>query len=79
MLDIRIKNKTDKICLLRDTAIPYDRNIIKKETENKLKYKNPSVKPSECEILNFFVITVIMGTTGNVIKGKNVETISRKH
>jgi hypothetical protein len=35
--DIIIKNKKDKICLLIDVAIPLDRNVIKKESEKKLK------------------------------------------
>jgi hypothetical protein len=38
--DIIIKNKKDKICLLIDVAIASDRNVIQKETENKLKYRN---------------------------------------
>jgi hypothetical protein len=33
----------DKICLPIDVAIPSDRNIIQKESENKLKYKNLSI------------------------------------
>jgi hypothetical protein len=39
-----IKNKKDKICLLIDVAIPSDRNVIQKESEKKLKYKNSSVE-----------------------------------
>jgi hypothetical protein len=42
--DIIIKNKKDKICLLIDVAIPPDRNVIQKETEKKLKYKNISIE-----------------------------------
>jgi hypothetical protein len=38
--DIIIKNKKDKFCLLIDVAIPSDRNVIPKESEKKLKYKN---------------------------------------
>jgi hypothetical protein len=37
---IIIENKKDKICLLIDVAILSDRNVIQKESENKLKYKN---------------------------------------
>jgi hypothetical protein len=42
--DIIIKNKTDKICLLIHLSIPPNRNIIEKEPEEKLKYKNLSVE-----------------------------------
>jgi hypothetical protein len=40
--DLIIKNMKDKICLLIDVAIPSDRNVIQKESEKKLKYKNLS-------------------------------------
>jgi hypothetical protein len=42
--DIIIKNKKYKICLVIDVAISSDRNIIQKESENKLKYKNLSIE-----------------------------------
>jgi hypothetical protein len=38
-----IKNK-DKTCLLTDVAIPSDKNVIQKEDEKKLKYKNLSIE-----------------------------------
>jgi hypothetical protein len=41
--DIIIKNVKDKICLLVDVAIPSDRNVIQKESEKKIKYKNLSI------------------------------------
>jgi hypothetical protein len=40
---IIVKNK-DRPCLLIDVAIPSDRNVIQKETEKKLKYKNLSIE-----------------------------------
>jgi hypothetical protein len=42
--DIIIKNMKDKTCLLTDVAIPSDRNVIQKESEKKLKYKNLSIE-----------------------------------
>jgi hypothetical protein len=41
--DIIIKNKKDETCLLIDVAIPSDKNIIQKEAEKKLKFKNLSI------------------------------------
>jgi hypothetical protein len=38
--DVIIKNKKDKTCLLIDVAIPSDKNLIQKEAEKKLQYKN---------------------------------------
>jgi hypothetical protein len=42
--DIIIKNKKDKTCLSIDVAIPSDKNVIQKEAEKKLKYKNLSIE-----------------------------------
>jgi hypothetical protein len=42
--DIIIKNKKDKSCLLIDVTIPLDKNVIQKEAEKKLKYKNLSIE-----------------------------------
>jgi hypothetical protein len=43
MPHIITKNKTDKICLLPDIAIPTDKNAMQKEAEKKLRNKNQSV------------------------------------
>jgi Uma2 family endonuclease len=42
--DIIIKNKKEKPCLLIDVAIPSDKNVIQKEAEKKLRYKNLSIE-----------------------------------
>jgi hypothetical protein len=44
IFDIIVKNKMDKTCLLIVEAIPSDKNIIQKEAEKRLKYKNLSIK-----------------------------------
>jgi hypothetical protein len=41
---IIIKNKKGKTCLLIDVAIPSDKNVIQKEAEKKLNYKNRSIE-----------------------------------
>jgi hypothetical protein len=64
-----IKNKKDKICLLIDVAIPSDRNVIQKEPEKKLKYKNLSIEIQRMWNMKCFVIPVIIGATGIVTKG----------
>ena len=35
-----IKNKKEKTCTLINVAIPADRNVVQKEAEKNLKYKN---------------------------------------
>jgi hypothetical protein len=63
----------DKICLLIDVAIPSDRNVIQKESENKLKYKHLSIEIQRMWNMKCFVIPVIIGATGIVTKGlKNI-------
>jgi hypothetical protein len=42
--DIIIKNKTDKIFLLIDVAMPSDRNVVNKEAEKKVEHKNLSIE-----------------------------------
>jgi hypothetical protein len=76
-----IKNKKDKICLLIDVAIPSDRNVIQKASENKLKYKNLSIEIQLMWNMKCFVIPVITGATGIVTKELKtyLETIPGKH
>jgi hypothetical protein len=56
------------ICLLIDVAIPSDRNVIEKEYEKKLKYKNLSIEIRRMWNMKCFVIPVITGATGIVTK-----------
>jgi hypothetical protein len=71
--DLIIKNKTDEIFLLTDIVIPSDRNVIHKEAEKKLKYKNLSIEIQRMWNTKGFVIPVTTGATGIVSKGlKNI-------
>jgi hypothetical protein len=64
-----------------DAAIPSDRNVIRKESEKKLKYKNISIEIQGMWNMKCFVIPIIIGATGIVTKGlkKYLETIPGKH
>jgi hypothetical protein len=79
--DIIIKNKKDKTCLLIDVAIPTDNNVIQKEAEKKLKYKNLSIEIQRMWNMKCFVIALIIGATGIVSKSlqKYLETIPGQH
>jgi hypothetical protein len=79
--DLIMKNKKDKICLLIDVAIPSDRNLVNKEAEKKLKYKNLSIEIQRMWNMKCLVIPVVIGATGIVTKGltKYLETIPGKH
>jgi hypothetical protein len=52
-----------------DVAIPSDRNVIQKESENKLKYTNLSTEIQRMWNMKCFVMPVIIGATGIVTKG----------
>jgi hypothetical protein len=79
--DIIIKNKKVKTCLLIDVAIPSDKNVIQKEAEKKLKYKDLSIDIQRMWNMKCFVIPVIIGATGIVSKSlqKYLETIPGQH
>jgi hypothetical protein len=79
--DIIIKHKKDKTCLLIEVAIPSDKNVIQKEAEKKLKYKNLSIEIQRMWSMKCFVISVIIGATGIVSKSlqKYLETIPGQH
>jgi hypothetical protein len=66
--DIIVKNKKDKTCLLIDVAIPSDKNVIQKEAEKKLKFKNLSIEIQRMWNMKCFVIPLIIGATGIVNK-----------
>jgi hypothetical protein len=78
--DIIIKNKNYQNYLLIDVAIPSDRNIIQKESEEKLKYKNLRIEIQRMCNMKCLVIPVIIGATGIVTKGQKIypETIPGK-
>jgi hypothetical protein len=64
--DIIVKNKKGRTCLLTDVAIASDRNIIQKEAEKKLKYKNLNIEIQQKWNMKCFVITATIGATGLV-------------
>jgi CRISPR/Cas system type I-B associated protein Csh2 (Cas7 group RAMP superfamily) len=79
--DIIIKNKKDETYLLTDIAITLDKNVIQKEAEKKLKYKNPSIEIQRMWNMKCFAIPLITGVTGIASKTlqKYLETIPGQH
>jgi hypothetical protein len=72
-----IIKKINKICLLIDVAIPWDRNVIQ-ESENKLKYKNLSIEIQRMWDMKYFVTPVIIGATEIVTKGLSYSHVRRE-
>jgi len=62
---------------LIDVAIPSDRNVIQKEAENKLKYKNLSIYIQHTWYMKCFVMPIIVGAIG-IVTIDNLETIPGK-
>ena len=67
--------------MLIDVAISRDRNVIKKETEKILKYKDLTIEIQRMWNVKTKVIPVIIGATGTVSKTfrKYVSNIPGKH
>jgi hypothetical protein len=66
---------------LIDVAIPSDRNVIQREAEKKLKYKNLSIEIQRMYNMKCFVIPAIFGATGILSKSlqKHLYTIAGQH
>jgi hypothetical protein len=79
--DIIIKNKKEKTHILRDVAIPADRNVTQSEAQKKLKYQSLCIEIQLMWGMKCTIILVITETKGTVTKGlkKNLEAIPGTH
>ena len=66
--DIIISDNEKGTCMLIDVAISGDRNVIKKEAEKILKYKDLRIEIQSKWNVKTKVIPVIMGATGTISK-----------
>ena len=64
--DIIIHDNDKGTCMLIDVAISGDRNVIKKETEMILKYKDLTTEIQHMWNVKTKVIPVIIGATGTI-------------
>jgi len=76
-----IRDNEKGICMLIDVAIKGDRNVIKKEAENSLKYKDLTIEIQRMWNVKASVIPVIIGATGTISKSfrKYVSDIPGNH
>jgi len=67
--------------MLIDVAISGDRNVIKKEAENTLKYKDLTIEIQRMWNVKTKVIPIIIGVTGTISKSfrKYMSNIPGKH
>ena len=66
--DIIIRDNEKRTCILIDVAIPVDRNVIKKEDEKILKYKDLTTDIQRIWNIKTRLIPVIIGETGTISK-----------
>jgi hypothetical protein len=66
--DIIIQDNEKGTCMLIDVAVPGDRNVIKKEAEKILKYKDLIIEIQRMWNVKTKVTPVIMGATGTISK-----------
>ena len=66
--DIIIRDNEQGTCMLIDVAISRDRNVIKKEAEKILKYKDLTVEIQRMWNVKTKVMPVIIGATGTISK-----------
>jgi len=79
--DIIIRDNEKGTCMLIDVAISGDRNVIKREAEKILKYKDLTIEVQHMWNVKTKVIPVIIGATGTVSKSFRtyVSNIPGKH
>lgn len=79
--DLVLRNKLHKTCLLIDVAIPSDYNLVQKEAEKILKYKDLLIEVQRMWDVKAVIIPVVIGATGLVTNSttKNMNAIPGKH
>jgi hypothetical protein len=79
--DIIIRDNEKGTCMLIDVVISGDRNVIKKEAEKILKYKDLTTEIQRVWNVKTRVIPVIIGATGTTLKSfrKYVSNIPGNH
>ena len=76
-----IRDNEKRTCILIDVAIPRDRNVIKKEAEKILKYKDLTIEIERMWNVKTSAIPVIIGATGTISESfrKYLSDIPGKH
>jgi hypothetical protein len=79
--DIIIRDNEKRTCMLMDVAVSGDRNVIKKEAEKIIKYKDLTIEIQRMWNVKTKVIPVIIGATGTISKAfrKYVSNIPGNH
>jgi len=79
MIMIIIRDNKQGTYTLTDVAIPGDRNVIKKEAEKILKYKDLAIEMQRMWNVKAKVIPVIIWASGTISKSLSLSNIPGKH
>jgi hypothetical protein len=79
--DIIIRDNEKRTCMLIAVAISGDRNVIQKEAEKILKYKDLTIEIQDMWNVKTSMIPVIIGATGTISKSfrKYLSNVPGKH
>jgi len=79
--DIKIRDNEKGTCMLINVAISGDRNVIKKESEKILKYKDLTIEIQRMWNVKTKAILLLIGATGTISKSfrKYASNIPGKH
>jgi hypothetical protein len=79
--DIIIQDNEKATCMLLDVAISGDRNVVKKQSEKILKYKDLTIERQRMWNVKTRAIPVVIGATGTISKSfrKYVSNIPGNH
>jgi hypothetical protein len=66
--DIIIRDNRKRTCMLIDVSISGDRNVIKKEAEKFIEYKNLTIEIQRMWNVKTKVIPLVIGATGTISK-----------
>jgi hypothetical protein len=79
--DIIIRDNEKGTCMLIDVAISGDRNVIKKEVEKILKYKDLTLEIQRAWDVKTNLILLIIGANGTISKSFRIyqSNVPRKH
>jgi enolase len=79
--DVIIRDNEKGECVLIDVAIPGDRNVIKKDAQNVLKYEDLIIEIQRMWNVKTKVTPVIIGATGTISESfrKYLSSIPGKH
>lgn len=79
--DIVIKDRRNNMCTMVDVAVPADANVMAKEAEKLLKYRDLAIEISRMWNIKTRIVPIVIGATGNITNRlqSNLCSITGRH